>query len=116
MELIAGVLLVLLLVVGGLLLSEYVYQAGGTMEERRAIVFEVYRYSVCFLMVLLFGVMAFQLLNALATDAANTQAMTGPGIGVILAGALFMLHWFIKNPVLPPALPKAELQASPKES
>lgn len=111
MEVIAGVLLVLLLLVGGMLLSEYVYQAGGTMEERRAIVFEVYRYAVCFLMVLLFGIMTFQLLTALVTDAANTQAMTGPGIGVIISGALFMLHWFLKNPVLP----KTEPQSSVKE-
>jgi hypothetical protein len=101
MELILGVLLVLALFVGGLLLSEYAFQAGGTMEERRAIVFEVYRYAVCFLMVLLFGIMAFQLLNALIMDSANTQAMTGPGIGVMLSGALFLLHWLIKNPLLP---------------
>jgi hypothetical protein len=100
MELILGVLLVLALFIGALLLSEYAYQGGGTMEERRAIVFEVYRYSVCFLMVLLFGIMAFQLLNALIMDAANTQAMTGPGVGVMISGALFLLHWLIKNPLL----------------
>lgn len=103
MELILGILLVLALLIGGLLLSEYSYQLGGTMEERRAIVFEVYRYAVCFLMVLLFGIMAFQLLTAMITDFANTQAMTGPGVGVILSGSLFMLHWFIKNPLLPAA-------------
>lgn len=100
MELILGVVIILALMIGGLLLSEYAYQLGGTMEERRAIVFEVYRYSVCFLMVLLFGIMAFQLLTAMITDFANTQAMTGPGVGVILSGGLFMLHWFIKNPLL----------------
>jgi len=100
MELILGLVLVLALFIGGLLLSEYAYQSGGTMEERRAIVFEVYRYAVCFLMVLLFGIMAFQLLNALITDAANTQAMTGPAVGVMISGGLFLLHWLIKNPLL----------------
>lgn len=100
MELILGVLLVLALFIGGLLLSEYIYQAGDTMEERRAMVFEVYRYAVCFLMVLLFGIMAFQLISSLIVDAANTQAMAGPGVGVMISGVLFLVHWFMKNPVV----------------
>jgi hypothetical protein len=114
MELILGVFLILALFIGGLLLSEFVYQAGETMEERRAMVFEVYRYAVCFLMVLLFGIMAFQLISALIVDANNTQAMTGPGVGVMISGALFMAHWFMKNPLL--ASPAISLDQGKPES
>lgn len=70
------------------------------MEERLAVVFEVYRYTICLLMVLLFGLSAFQLVGALIMDINNTQAMAGPGIGVIITGLLFGIHWFMKNPVL----------------
>ena len=103
MESILGLLLILALFLGGLVLSEYAYQAGGTMEERKAIVFEIYRYGICYLMVVVFGIMAFQLIAALVVDASNTQAMAGPGIGVILSGGLFFAHWFMKNPVQPKA-------------
>ena len=101
MQLILGLLLVLALFMGGLLLSEYAYQVGETMEERRAVVFEVYRYAICFLMVILFGVLAFQMIGALILDAANSQAMAGPGVGVMISGIIFLVHWFMKNPMLP---------------
>ena len=70
------------------------------MEERLAVVFEVYRYTVCLLMVLLFGFSAFQLVAALVLDANNAQSMAGPGIGAIITGLLFGIHWFMKNPSL----------------
>jgi len=101
MEFIFGGLLLIALLVGGLLLSDYVYRSGGTMEERRAVVFEVYRYTVCLLMVLLFGLSAFQLAAALITDPSNAQAMGGPGVGAIITGLFFLIHWFIKNPAVP---------------
>lgn len=101
MEMILGLGLLALLLVGGLLFSDYVYRMGGTMEERRAIVFEVYRYTLCLIMVLMFGLMAFQLIGALVTDAGNTQAMAGPGVGALITAALFAIHWFMKNPALP---------------
>lgn len=104
MELILGLLLILALFVGGLLLSEYVFQAGETMEERRAAVFEVYRYAICFLMVVVFGIMAFQMIGALILDAANSQAMAGPGVGVLISGVIFLVHWFMKNPMTPKPL------------
>jgi hypothetical protein len=101
MELILGLVLVLALFIGGMLLSEYAYQAGDVMEERRAIVFEVYRYAICFLMVVIFGIMAFQMIGALIIDAANSQAMAGPGVGVMISGMIFLVHWFMKNPMQP---------------
>ncbi len=101
MELIIAIGLPLVLFMGGLLLSEYAYQAGETMDARRAIVFEVYRYAMCFIMVLLFGIMAFQMISALIVDAANTQALAAPGVGVILTGGIFLAHWFMKNPLAP---------------
>ncbi len=68
------------------------------MQERRAIVFEIYRYSICFFMVAAFGLSAFQLGLGLILDGSNPQALTGPGLGVILSGVIFLVHWFIKNP------------------
>lgn len=100
MEFFSGGMLLVSLFIGGLLLSDYVYRAGGTMEERLAVVFEVYRYAVCLLMVLLFGFSAFQLVAALVLDASNAQALAGPGIGAIITGLLFGIHWFMKNPAL----------------
>jgi hypothetical protein len=99
MEMFFGGLAFILLFIGGLLLTDYVYRAGGSMEERKAVVFEVYRYTVCLIMVLMFGMMAFQLIGSLVMDASNTQGLAGPGIGAIISGLLFFVHWFMKNPV-----------------
>lgn len=73
------------------------------MEERRAVVFEVYRYAVCLITLLLFGMMAFQLLGTLLSDIGNAQvqALAMPGAGAIISGLLFLAHWTIKNPALP---------------
>lgn len=101
MEMIIGLLLFVTLFIGGLLLSDYAYRNGGTMEERRAVVFEVYRYAICFIMVIVFGMLAFQLVGALVTDATNTQALTGPAVGVIISIILFLIHWLMPNPGLP---------------
>jgi hypothetical protein len=98
MEILVGGLALITLFLGGLLLTEYFFRAGGTMEERKAVVFEVYRYTICLVMVLVFGLSAFQLVGALVMDANNTQALAGPGIGVIITGALFLVHWFMKTP------------------
>lgn len=108
MELIFGLLLFGNILIGGLLLSDYAYRMGGTMEERRAIVFEVYRYAVCLIMVIVFAFMAAQLIGALLADAANTQAMAGPGVGALLSGLLFLIHWLMKNPALPKSTTKTE--------
>jgi hypothetical protein len=91
----------LMLLIGGLLLSDYAYRAGGTMEERRAVVFEVYRYAVCLITLLVFGVTAFQLVGALLSDAGNAQSLTLPGAGAIISALLFLAHWTMKNPALP---------------
>ena len=103
MEMFFGGLALILLFIGGLLLTDYVYRAGGTMEERRAVVFEVYRYTICLVMVFMFGMMAFQLIGSLVVDASNTQALAGPGVGAIISGALFLIHWLMKNPAAPKA-------------
>lgn len=92
---------VLLFFIGGLLLSDYAYRAGGTMEERRAVVFEVYRYAVCLITLLLFGMTAFQLVGSLVAEAATPQALALPGAGALISGLLFLAHWLMKNPALP---------------
>lgn len=71
------------------------------MEERKAIVFEVYRYAVCFVMLIVFSFLGFQLIAALLTDAANTQALAAPAGGILLSAILFVVHWFLKNPCCP---------------
>lgn len=98
MELLMGLVLLVNLLLGGLLLSDYAFRLGGTMEERKAVVFEVYRYSICFVMVVVLGLMGFQLVAALLTDPSNTQALMGPGAGVLISALLFLVHWLIKNP------------------
>ena len=103
MEMLLGGLALIALFIGGLLLTDYVYRAGGSMEERKAVVFEVYRYTVCLVMVFVLGLSAFQLIGSLVVDASNAQALAGPGVGVIISGVLFLVHWFIKNPAAPKA-------------
>jgi hypothetical protein len=108
MGMIAGGLALIVLFIGALLLTDYFLRAGGTMEERKAIVFEVYRYTICLVAVFLFGLSAFQLVGALVLDGNNPQALATPGIGVILTGVLFLVHWLMKNPACPKVSGKAE--------
>lgn len=100
---IISVFLLLALLFGGLLLEGYIHQGGGTMEERRAVVFEIYRYAVCFIMVIIFGLMTFQLIGSLLGGASEPNTLAGPGVGVLLSIVLFAAHWLMKNPVLPKA-------------
>jgi flagellar biosynthesis protein FliQ len=108
MELLLGLLLFANLFLGGLLLADYVYRTGGTMDERKAVVFEIYRYSICFIMVIVFGLLAFQLLSGLlgsmfSGTPVDPQALAGPGVGAIITAILFLAHWLMKNPALPKA-------------
>jgi hypothetical protein len=100
-----------LLFLGGLLLSDYAYRAGGTMEERRAVVFEVYRYAVCLVTLLMFSFTAFQLVGALVADAGNISGLSLPGAGAIISGLLFLAHWTMKNPALPKHPPVAQSES-----
>lgn len=81
-----------------LLLEGYLYQSGGTMNERKAVVFEIYRYAVCFIMIILFAFMAFQLFSGLVADMSNPAALAGPGVGTLLTALIFFAHWMLKNP------------------
>lgn len=99
MESLIGLVLLLNMLLGGLFLSDFAFRTGGNMEERKAVVFEVYRYAICFVMVIVFTFMGFQLVVSLLTDASNVQALSGPGAGVLLSALLFTIHWFMKNPV-----------------
>ncbi len=84
----------------GLLLVDYACKAGGTMEERRAVVFEVYRYSICLITMMVFGLTAFQMAAMLLTPSGAAAAGV-PAAGAIISILLFVAHWFMKNPALP---------------
>jgi hypothetical protein len=99
--LLLGIILIPALFVGTLLLVDYLERAGATMQERKAIIFEIYRYAICFLTVILFGLSAFQLAGALISESGNPQALTPPGLGSIISGLIFLIHWLIKNPAIP---------------
>lgn len=105
METLVAIGISLSIFVGGLLLTDYIDRAGGTMEERIAVVFEVYRYAVCFLMVIVFGLSSFQMVGALLSGVNSTVALAGPGIGVVISGLLFLTHWLLRNPALPKSAP-----------
>jgi hypothetical protein len=100
------------LFMGILLLVDYVERVGATMQERKAIIFEIYRYSVCFLMVIVFGLSAFQLAGALIADSGNPQALTPPGLASIISGIIFLIHWLIKNPAISKNAVKPDEQAN----
>src|SRR5687767_4334406 len=102
-SLVIGILLLPVLLGGGLLLIGILSPTGGlnamnSAEERRAVIFEIYRYSICYVMVLVFALMAFQLLGAVMTDMNNGAAMAAPAAGVILSAILFIIHWKMKSP------------------
>lgn len=106
--LLLGGILIIALFVGTLLFVDYLERAGATMQERKAIIFEIYRYAVCFLMVSVFGLSTFQLLGALLGDAGNPQALIPPGLSSIISGLLFLIHWSIRNPAMPQDASKPE--------
>lgn len=118
MELLLGLGVFAAVYLGGLLLSDYVYRTGGTMEERKAVVFEVYRYAICFIMVLIFGLLAFQLLTGLigsmaSGGQADMQMLAGPGIGAIITAILFIAHWMMKNPAAPKTIATSASEPPP---
>lgn len=99
--LLLGIILIINLFVGTLLFADYLERAGESMQERKAIIFEIYRYAVCFLMVVVFGFSAFLLAGTLLADASNPQALATPALSGMISGLLFLIHWFIKNPAMP---------------
>ncbi|MEB3286083.1 MAG: hypothetical protein VKJ04_01130 [Vampirovibrionales bacterium] len=70
------------------------------MDERLAIVFEAYRYAVCWLCLALFLVFGFVLMFVLFTAHGPeiTMFVAAQGGGLLLCLAIFMLHWRMKNP------------------
>lgn len=91
----AGVFLVL-----GLLLPLTLVQKGEThsMKDTQSLVFEIYRYGVCFVMVLGFTILSYVLLSSLLSNPGDFRSMGGPALGVLLSVALFFTHWRMKNP------------------
>ena len=70
---------------------------GNSVKDPGALVFEVYRYTVCFVMVLVFGLGAFVVINTMLAGG-DSAALAGNGVTVLLSLALFALHWRMKNP------------------
>ncbi len=92
-------LIIILLFIGGLITVALLEQMGGTMKEKAALVFEVYRYTVCFVMVLVFTLMAYTVLSGVFSGQ-EANAVAGAGLGVLLSVALYFIHWKMKNPNL----------------
>ena len=67
------------------------------MDERLAVVFEVYRYAVCWFCIVLFLILGFMLIMG-ALTAQNATGVAAYGGGILLCLALFILHWRLKNP------------------
>lgn len=88
-----------------LMFVDYLEQRGQTVEERKAILFEIYRYGICFWTMLLFGFSTFQIAVALIGESANPQALIVPSLGAGVSALFFGVHWFIKFPA---SKPKAE--------
>ena len=70
---------------------------GNSVNNAGALVFEVYRYTVCFVMVLMFAIGAFIVINTLIAGG-DSASLAGNGVAVLLSMALFALHWRMKNP------------------
>ena len=75
-------------------------QGGSTMNTPQAAAFEVYRYAVCFVSVLIFGMMSHSLLHGLVRDYTDANNLAVSGAGVLIAAILFVLHWKMTNPAL----------------
>ncbi len=83
-----------------LLVCAFENQKDLTMSEKIALVFEVYRYAVCFVMLVVFGLLAYFVVGGLITSPQAVAELVGPGVGVILSAVLFLVHWRLKNPAL----------------
>jgi hypothetical protein len=92
---VAVVLFILALLAVGVLAQ----LGGGSVNNPGALVFEVYRYTVCFVMVLVFGIGAFIVISTMLTGG-DSAALAGNGVTVLLALAIFALHWRMKNPAV----------------
>lgn len=70
------------------------------MNERFAVVFEVYRYATCWLCTAFALIFAFLVLVGYFSPVASQSIplLAAQGSGFLLAVAIFVLHWRIKNP------------------
>ena len=98
MNIVAPILQLLGLFAMALLVAGVLVQTGGTMKERAALVFEVYRYTVCFVMVIVFGLMAYTVVTGLLAGSTDPGTLGASGVGVVLSLVLYCLHMFMKNP------------------
>ena len=78
------------------------------MEERKAVVFEVYRYTICMLMMVFFTGSAFILFSTLLGDMEHPDKAAGPGIATVLCAVIFAAHWMMPNPAAPAIEAKTE--------
>lgn len=101
--LLALILLIGLFLMGFVLVCSIDNQKDLTMTEKIALVFEVYRYAVCFVMMIVFGLLAYFVVGGLVSNPQAMAELVGPGVGVLLSAVLFLAHWRMKNPALPKA-------------
>jgi len=101
--LLAFIFLIGLFLMAYLLVCSIDNQKDLSMTEKIALVFEVYRYAVCFVMIIVFGLLAYFVVGGMITSPQAMAELVGPGVGVLLSAVLFLAHWRMKNPSLPKA-------------
>ena len=73
---------------------------GYVMNEKTAIVFEIYRYAVCFVTLCSFSLLSYAVIGGYLADPGNIKALAGAAVGVIISLVLYVVHWRLKNPAL----------------
>jgi len=96
----ALVFLLALIAVGVLSLASK--EGKESMNNPAGLAFEVYRYAVCFVMVVIFALSAFMAITGVIASfmgtAPDATSMTTNGLAVLLSAGIFLLHWRLKNP------------------
>lgn len=81
----------------------------------RQLAFELYRYTVCFSAIVMFGLFAYQFLGLLITKQGNETQVALMGAGIIVPALLFLIHWFMEAPTEESIKPPKKPEASTKE-
>ncbi len=71
------------------------------IQQRKSIIFELYRYCVCFMMMIAFAVSGFSMLNTalqvLQSDGELASA-TQSAVAVVFFALIWGMHWKLNNP------------------
>ena len=71
------------------------------IQQRKSVIFELYRYCVCFMMMIAFAVSGFSMLNTVLQtlqSGGELTSATQSAVAVVFFALIWGMHWKLANP------------------